>query len=112
MNKTITCGHVGSIKPLHKFQNGNCVLRFSLATNDYWRNQQGEQQTKVQWHRIVAYDAYALSLVNKLKVGDKLYIEGSLDYNTYVNRDNISVPTTEIKVTNFNILTTKETAYV
>lgn len=108
MNKVILCGFVGSIKDLHEFKTNNSVLRFSVATNDYWKNSSGEVQTKTQWHKVVAYNDYAQNLNRKLKVGDKIYIEGSLDYSNYTNRDNIIVPVTEIKIANFNILSSKE----
>lgn len=108
MNRTLICGHVGSIKELHTFDSGNCVIRFTVATNNYWKDSNGKQQSKVQWHKIVAYNEYAKDINEKLKVGDKIYIEGSLDYSTYTNRENINVPTTEIKVSSFNILTSKE----
>lgn len=109
MNRTTLCGHVGAIKQLHIFENGNSVLRFTLATNDYWKDNNGNNKQKTEWHTIVAYGAFALALNDKLKVGDKIEIEGPLTYDKYVNKDGITVPTSEVKVLRYLFIEKKET---
>jgi single-strand DNA-binding protein len=69
---------------------GNRVATFSLATSRQWKNTQGEKQEKTEWHRCVAWNAKTYTLADIVeayaKKGDKVYVEGSIEYRQWQDR--------------------------
>lgn len=83
INKVILLGHVGMMNT-YKANNGNNVVRLSIATNEKWKDKAtGELKEATEWHSVVLYGKTAdicMSYVNK---GTLMYIEGSLRTNKY-----------------------------
>ncbi|MFL0137726.1 single-stranded DNA-binding protein [Tenacibaculum maritimum] len=83
------------------------VANFSLASNEDYKNAQGEKVAKSVWHRCTAWGKTAEILANHAKKGTKLCIKGKLIYGKYVKvvgTEEITIPTTEILIEEFLFL--------
>src|SRR5690606_25851972 len=79
------------------------VAAFSLATSDSWKDGRGERQEKTQWHRCTVWnrnqDTGLVDVVEKyVKKGDKLYVEGRVEYRQYQDKDNNTKYATDVVV--------------
>jgi single-strand DNA-binding protein len=72
------------------------VAEFSLATSRRWNDRGGQQQEKTEWHRIVAWSALADIAEQYLKKGDKVYVEGEIQYRSFEGKDGTTRYVTEI----------------
>ncbi len=107
VNKVILIGHLGDQVKLHYFDGGNCLGRFSLATNETYTNKQGEQITNTDWHNIVVRNKLAEICEKYLTKGDKVYIEGKIRNRQY-EYEGQKRYLTEIYVTEMTFLSTKK----
>ena len=77
MNKAIIIGNVG------KVVNGDNYTRFSVATTDRWKDKDGNQKEKTEWHTIFVPGKYSETLNKILKVGQRVAVEGALQYSSF-----------------------------
>jgi len=104
LNKVILIGNLGDEVKTHYFEDGNCVGRFSLATNESFLNKQtGEKVTTTEWHNIVVRNKLAEICEQYLVKGDKVYCEGKIK-----TRDLEGKTIVEIHVREMNFLSPKK----
>lgn len=104
-------GHLGDDVKMHYFEEGNCIGRFPLATNETYTNKQsGEKITNTEWHNIVVRNKAAEICEKYLSKGDKIYAEGRLKTRQWQGDDGIVRYSTEIHVTDFTFLSTRKGA--
>ncbi len=109
VNKIILVGNVGRDPDVQTTQNGTKVAHMSLATNRFVPNGD-EQEQKTDWHRLTLWNKLAQFAEDYVKTGDRLYVEGSLEYDSY-ERDGVNIPTAEIHVRELVLLSPRrETA--
>ena len=100
LNKVILIGNLGADPEVRSTSNGSRVATLSLATSRQWKNQSGEKQEKTEWHRVVLWNNKGSSLADLAekfcKKGDKIYIEGSIEYRSWQDREGQTRYTTEI----------------
>jgi single-strand DNA-binding protein len=81
---------------------GAKVATFSLATSRQWNSANGEKQEKTEWHRCVVWNAKGSGLADVVekycKKGDRLYVEGRIEYRQWQDKENQTRYTTEINV--------------
>ena len=87
INKVILVGNLGKDPELRHIGSGMAVCTFSLATTDRFKNKQGEQQDKTEWHNIVAWAGLAEICGKYLTKGKQVYIEGRIQNRSYDDRD-------------------------
>ena len=102
LNKVSLLGHLGSDPEVRSTSNGTRVATLSLATSRQWKNQAGEQQEKTEWHRVVLWNnnrgtGLADVAERYLKKGSQVYVEGSIEYRTWEDREGKTRYTTEIR---------------
>jgi single-strand DNA-binding protein len=108
LNKVHLIGNLGSNIELHHFEDGGCVGKVSLATqNSYVNKQTGEKVTETQWHNLVFRNKSAQNAEKYTSKGDKVYIEGTIKYRSYEGSDGQKKYITEIQVLNCTYLKTK-----
>jgi single-strand DNA-binding protein len=95
-------GNLGADPEVRSTANGARVATLSVATSRQWNNQAGERQEKTQWHRVVLWNnnkgsGLADFAEKYLKKGDRVYVEGEIEYRTWEDRDGKTRYTTEIK---------------
>ena len=101
LNQVTLIGNVGGDPEIRTLANGARVATFSLATTRTWTGKDGPQQEKTEWHRLVVWSSLAATFgfVEKfVSKGDRLYVEGQLEYRSYVAKDGSTRYTTEIRV--------------
>ncbi|MCH2192592.1 single-stranded DNA-binding protein [Kordia sp.] len=109
LNKVMLIGHLGDEVKMHYFEGGGCIGRFPIATNDSYTNKQtGERVVNTDWHNIVVRNKAAEICEKYLSKGDKIYVEGRLKNRQWQGEDGQMRYTTEIQVTDFTFLSTKQ----
>ncbi|HLW79267.1 MAG TPA: single-stranded DNA-binding protein, partial [Terriglobia bacterium] len=78
INKVILIGRLGKDPEVKYTPNGAPVAKFSLATDEVFKDRTGEQQRRTEWHNIVAWNRLAEICGEYLTKGKQIYIEGSI----------------------------------
>lgn len=87
VNKVILIGRLGSDPELRYTPNGDPVANFRIATNRVWKDQEGNQQERTEWHRIVAWRKLAERCGEFLRKGSHVYIEGRLETRSWEDKN-------------------------
>jgi len=95
VNRVTLVGHLGNDAKLTKTTTGHSVSKFNMATNEIWKNKDGEKESRTEWHRVVLWDGQAENLNEYLKKGRQIYVEGRLQSSTW-KADNVSHKTMEV----------------
>ena len=102
LNKVTLIGNLGSDPEVRSTNGGNRVATFSLATSRTWNDASGAKQEKTEWHRCVVWNSKASTLADVVeryvKKGDKLYVEGRIEYRQWQDKDGQTKYSTEINV--------------
>ena len=96
VNKAIIIGHLGQDPDVRYTQSGAAVANFSLATNEYWNDKEGNRQERTEWHRIVVWGRTAETCKQYLSKGRQVYVEGRLQTRQWQDKDGNTKYTTEI----------------
>lgn len=96
VNKVILIGNLGKDPEVRYTGSGVAVATFSVATNESWRDPEGNTQERTEWHNIVAWRKLAEICGEYLKKGSKLYLEGRIQYRTYDDKNGVKRYVTEI----------------
>jgi single-strand DNA-binding protein len=78
VNKVILVGNLGKDPEIKHTQQGKPVATFSLATNERYKDKDGQWQDRTEWHNIVLWERLAEVAGEYLKKGGKVYIEGRI----------------------------------
>jgi single-strand DNA-binding protein len=102
LNKVTLIGNLGNDPEIRSTTGGNRVASFSLATSRSWNNPQGEKQEKTEWHKCVVWNTKGSQLADivekYVKKGDKIYVEGRIEYRQWTDKEGQTRYTTEINV--------------
>ena len=104
VNKVILVGNLGQDPEGRFTPQGTAVTNLSVATNESWKNQNGELQDRTEWHRVVMYGKMAETANEYMHKGQMVYIEGRLQTNEWEDQNQNKRKTTEIKGDNFTML--------
>ncbi|OYU42273.1 MAG: single-stranded DNA-binding protein, partial [Burkholderiales bacterium PBB4] len=97
INKVIIIGNLGKDPELRYTPSGKPVTTLSVATSTRSKNRQtGEWEDTTQWHRVTVLGDAAEWAGQKLTKGRTVYVDGSLKYGSYTNKDGARIPTVEI----------------
>jgi len=107
LNKVMLIGHLGKDPELKYTPGGAAVATVSLATNEPFKDKDGNWQERPEWHRLVIWNKQAENAAEFLKKGSPVFVEGRLQTRNW-EKDGQKHYTTEIVVQNFQILSRKE----
>jgi single-strand DNA-binding protein len=107
-NKVQLIGNLGSNPEIKNFDKGKKLAKFSLATNESFKNAQGEYVKETQWHNVVAWGKTAEIIEKHLKKGTEVAVEGKLINRNYTDKEGVKRYITEIEVNEFLMLGNKE----
>jgi len=108
LNKVMLIGNLGDDVKMVNFDDGGCLGRFPIATNESYNNKQtGEKVVNTEWHNIVVKNKAAEICAKYLKKGDKVYVEGKLKTRKWKGDDGVQRYSTEVHVSEFNFLSNK-----
>ena len=102
LNKVMLIGNLGADPEVRSTSGGSRVATFSLATSRTWTGASGDKQEKTEWHRCVVWNNKSSQLADiverYLKKGDKVYVEGRVEYRQWQDKENQTRYSTEINV--------------
>ena len=105
VNKAIVIGRLGKDPEVRFTGSGAAVASFSLATDESYKNKDGEKVQKTEWHNLVVWGNSVEAFVQKyLHKGDLIYAEGKLQTRSWDDKDGNKRYTTEINVTDIKKL--------
>jgi single-strand DNA-binding protein len=109
LNKASLIGNVGQEPEIRTTNNGSRVATFSLATSRTWNGPSGDKQEKTEWHKCVVWNAQRgsglVDVVEKyVRKGEKLYVEGRIEYRQFQDKEGQTRYVTEINVRELMLL--------
>lgn len=107
-NRVQLIGFLGQEIEVKEYAEGKKMARMSMATHEYRKSDSGKKETVTTWHNLLAWGKTAEVMSKILGKGQRLYIEGKLSYREYTNSDNVKKNTTEIVVSDFKLLESKD----
>lgn len=87
VNKVILIGHLGKDPEVKYGASGTAVCRFSVATNETFKDKAGEQQKRTEWHSVVCFGKLAEACGEYLTKSKQVYIEGTIRSHKWEDRD-------------------------
>lgn len=95
-NSVQLIGHLGNDPEINNFGENKTKARFSIATNDYFFDKDGERKEQTQWHNVVAWGPTAKVAEKYLKKGQEVAILGKLTTREWTDKENKKNYITEI----------------
>ena len=95
-NKVQLIGNLGNNPEIIALDSGKKLAKFSIATNESYKNAQGEKVTDTQWHNVVAWNKTAEIIERYLEKGNEVAIEGKLTSRSYETKEGEKRYITEI----------------
>ena len=89
VNKVILVGRLGRDPEARYMPNGEAVTNFSIATDEQWRDRNGERQTRTEWHNVTLYGKLGEIANQYLRKGSQVFIEGRIQSRKYNGKDGI-----------------------
>lgn len=108
MNKVMLIGHIGNEPETKTFDNGNQVTNFSFATDESYKDANGNKVDKTEWHQIKCFGKLAEVAQTYFAKGKKLFIEGKIQTRSWQNDQGENRYVTEILMKEFVFLDKKE----
>ena len=109
-NKVQLIGNLGNAPEVRDTEGGKKMVRFSMATNESYRNTKGEKVTETQWHNLIAWGKVASIVEKYLAKGTEVAIEGKLINRNYTDKTGVKKYITEIQVHELLLLGSKAKA--
>jgi single-strand DNA-binding protein len=107
INKTILIGNCGQDPEVKYTPDQRAITNITIATSESWKDKSGQQQDRVEWHRVVFFNRLAEIAGEYLKKGSKVYIEGSLRTRKWQDKEGHDRYTTEIVAKEMQMLDSK-----
>lgn len=107
INKVTLIGNLGGDPEVRTLENGTLVGRFSVATNENYKDKDGNWQTQTEWHNVVVWRDLA-ERSKMLKKGHSVYVEGKISYRKYTDKEGVEKNLTDIVANTFRLLEKRE----
>ena len=98
VNRVILIGNLGRDPEMRYTQGGEPIANFSLATNETWTDRSGKKQERTEWHRVEVFGKAAQVAGEFLTKGRQVYVEGSIRYDEWTDKDGNKRNTTKIHI--------------
>lgn len=95
-NKVQLIGHLGNNPEIITLDSGKKLAKLSIATNETYKNAQGEKVTDTQWHNVIVWNKTAEIAEKYLEKGNEVAIEGKLTSRSYDDKEGVKKYVTEI----------------
>jgi len=104
LNSVSLIGRLGADPEIRYTQEGAMVANIRLATDEQWKDKNGEKVQKTEWHRCVAFSRLAEIIGNYAVKGRLVYIQGRIQTRRWTDKDNVDHYTTEVIILTFKLL--------
>jgi len=109
-NRVQLIGHLGNAPEVRQTESGKKLAKFSLATNQSYRNATGDKITETTWHQLIAWGAIADIAEKYLNKGSEVAIEGRLINRSYTDKEGVKRYISEVQVNEMLLLGSKATS--
>jgi single-strand DNA-binding protein len=109
-NKVQLIGNLGNAPEIKNTESGKKLARFSIATNENYRNANGDKVTETTWHNLIAWGKVAELAEKFLHKGSEVIIEGKLINRSYTDKDGNKKYISEVQVNELLLLNSKPEA--
>lgn len=110
INKLILIGNAGKDAEFKQLESGASVAKFSVATNESYKDKSGEWQTITEWHDVICWRAQAERAASQIKKGVSVYVEGKMTYRSWEDQNGTKRRNAEVVVNYFRVLTKRESS--
>ena len=100
-NQIQLIGRLGQDVRVYTTANNHTVARVTLATNEYYRNEQGALAQKTQWHNLISWGKTAQRLASQVSKGQQVLITGKIQYRSFNDKNDVGQVKTEIVIDSF-----------
>jgi single-strand DNA-binding protein len=104
VNRVILVGRLGRDPETRYTGSGQAVANFSLATDESYKDRNGERQKRTEWHKIVVWGKQAEIAQQYLKKGSLIFIEGRIQSREWQDKEGQKRTSFEIVASNFRML--------
>lgn len=102
LNKVMLIGNLGADPEVRSFQNGSKVCNLRIATSERWKDKDGNQQERTEWHTVAIFSEGLVRVCESyLKKGSKVYIEGALATRKWQDQSGADRYSTEVVLRGF-----------
>ncbi|WP_043835789.1 single-stranded DNA-binding protein [Muricoccus aerilatus] len=102
VNKAIILGRLGKDPEVRNFQNGGKVVNLTVATSERYKDREGNQQERTEWHKVAIFNEKLGEIAERyLKKGSEVYLEGQIETRKYQGQDGQDRYSTEIVLRQF-----------
>jgi len=108
INKVTLVGHAGNDPEVRTLDTGAVVARVSLATNESYKDKEGNWQSQTEWHNLIMWRDLAERARDIIKKGSTVYVEGKIQSRKYTDKDGVEKSITDIVVASFRVLDKKQ----
>ena len=108
LNKVMLIGNLGKDPELRYTPDGLAILKFSMATTEYFNDKSGNKTEKAIWHNIVLFDKLASTMANYLSKGKQVFVEGRINNRSYDDAEGNKKYISEIIANNIVLVGRKE----
>ena len=103
-NKVQLIGNLGMNPEIKEIRNGRKMAKFTLATNEIYKNSVGEKVKDTQWHNVVVW-GHAVDVAERfLEKGSEVAVQGKIVNRSYCNKEGLKKYITEIEVRDILLL--------
>ncbi len=103
LNKVMLIGNLGQDPEIRSFQNGGRVANLRIATSERYKDKDGNQQEKTEWHTVAIFSDGLVGVVERfLKKGSKVFVEGQLQTRKWQDQSGADRYSTEVVLRGFN----------
>jgi single-strand DNA-binding protein len=103
-NRVHLIGNLGQDPEMKTLESGKKVANFTLATNESYKNTDGQKVEETTWHNIVAWNGLAEIATKFLKKGKEVAVEGRIVYRSYEDKKGVTKNITEIVLNDLLLL--------
>lgn len=104
VNKVTLIGRLGKDPEVRTLDSGTNIAKFSLATDESYKDKNGEWQTQTEWHNIILWRGLAERAEQTLRKGVLVYLEGKLTSRSWQDDQGNTNYITEVRGNYFRVL--------
>jgi single-strand DNA-binding protein len=104
VNRVILIGHLGRDPEVRRLESGAVVAKFTVATEERYKDKEGKWQSQTEWHDVVVWRQLAERAESTLKKGMSVYIEGKLSTRSWQDQEGNNRRTTEVVASYYRVV--------
>ena len=108
VNNLTLIGYLGASPEVRYMNDGGATTTVSVATSDYWKDKEGQPQTRTEWHQVVFFRRLAEILAEYARKGTLVYVTGPIRKRQYTGKDHQEHTVVELHARTLKVLSRKD----